>query len=256
MPERELSNIETLVEKNHIDYYYRWAPTTVGDFEKALTQGDFRGMNYELRKNIAYSLQYLQYLQLQLDELNLHSVIQKQLWKSYIIISMGIVEGLFYHLLKKSGNQTKTEWEETLRVSTNVYKEDGTNKKNEIITYRKLSSAKDARMDFESMIAKVKSKQLLKLPLAAYPHIKGLKEIRNKVHLFISKKDYDTDFNKLTSVDYHLARYVLYRVLKDDVFAPKLQGNIFEWLKLSTETVATMTEVLKQRREKQAEKQN
>lgn len=251
MPDRELSYIETLVEKNHIDYYNRWVPTTVGDFEKALTQGDFRGMNYELRKNIAYSLQYLQYLQLQLDELHLHSVIQKQLWKSYIIISMGIVEGLFYHLLKKSGNQTKTEWEETLRVSTNVYKEDGVNKKNEIITYRKLSSAKDAKMDFESMIAKVRSKHLLKLPQAAYPYIKELKEIRNKVHLFISKNDYDTDFNKLTSVDCYLARYVLYRVLKDEVFAPKLQGDIFEWLKLPNETVVSMTQVLNQRRARQ-----
>lgn len=250
MPDRELSNIETLVEKNNVDYYHRWAPTTVGDFEKALTQGDFRGMNYELRKNIAYSLQYLQYLQLQLEELHLHSVIQKQLWKSYIIISMGIIEGLFYHLLKKSGNQTKTKWEEILRVRTNIYKDGRLNKKNEIITYKELSSAKDARMDFESMIAKVKSKQLLKLPLAAYPYIKDLKEIRNKVHLFINKQDYDTDFNKLTSIDYNLSRYVLYRVLKDDVFAPQLQGDIFEWLKLPKEIVSSMTKVLIQRRAK------
>lgn len=247
MPDKELSNIETLVEKNNVNSFNRWSPTPVGNFEKALTQGDFRGMNYELRKNIAYSLQYLQYLQLQLDELRLHSVILTQLWKSYIIISMGIVEGLFYHLIKKSGNQTKTKWEETSRVSTNVYKEEGTNKKYEIVTYQELSSAKDARMDFESMIAKVRSKHLLKLSQAAYPYIKELKEIRNKVHLFISKEDYDTDFNKLTGVDYHLARYVLYKVLTDEVFIPKLQGNIFDWLKLSKEEISDLSESLNQR---------
>ncbi len=247
----EMSQIETLVKKNKVVGTKRWSPLFVLTFEAALSQGAFRGMKRELRKNIIYSLQYLQYIQLQLEELHLHSIIQTQLWKSYIIISMGIIEGVFYHLLKVSNNQSKTKWEEVLRVCTNIYKEDGTNKKNEIITYKELSSDKDTIMDLETMIAKVRSKHLLKLPQAAYPYIKDLKELRNKVHLFISRKDNDTDYNKLTLVDYHLARYVLYKVLKDDVFEPQLQGNAFEWLKLPNETVASMAQVLNQRRARQ-----
>ena len=244
----DLSYMETLIEKNGVKSIDRWSPSMVCEFERALYQGAFNGMKHELRKNIVYSLQYLQYIQLQLEELILHSVITTQLWKSYIIISMGIVEGIFYHLLKVSGNQNKTEWEEKSRVSTNVYKDSGVDTKNEIITYRKLSTAVEARMDFEAMIAKVRSKHLLKLPQAAYPYIKELKEIRNKVHLHISKKDYETDYNKLSVVDYYLARYVLYRILTDGVFSPEKYGNKFDWIRLTKDQEIQMSDTLTRRR--------
>ena len=248
---RTLSRIETLVKKNLVQGSQRWKPTFVSEFEQALGQGSFRGMNNVLRKNIIYSLQYLQYIQLQLDEMHHGFVVERQLWKSYIVISMGIIEGVFYHLLKSSGNQAKTTWEEILRVSTNPYIDEGNvRKKNDIITYRELLSAKDARMDFESMIQKVRSKHLLKLPQAAYPYIKELKCIRNKVHLFVCKDDYDTDFSGITETDYRLARFVLYRVLTDKVFSPDLCGNTFDWLKQSTEILVSMTDTLKKRMKK------
>lgn len=227
----EMSNMETLITQNRIGGSQRWSPTPVKDFEAAMYVGAFRGMKYELRKNIIYSLQYLQYIQLQINELSLHSVITTQLYKSYIIIAMGIIEGIFYHLIKVNNKQKKEEWEEVLRASTNVMKVDNVDTKYEIITLKRILPARDARMDFESMIAKVRSHHLLKLPQKAYPYIKALKDIRNKVHLFISKTDNDTDYKRFSYDDYFIAQYSLYRVLTDEVFCPHLQNGVFDWLK-------------------------
>lgn len=91
MEEKTISKIESLINEKEIPYAKCWHPTTTGIFEIELKRGDFKGMNRELRKNIVYSLQYLQYLQIQLEELHLHSIIEKQLQKSYIIIALSII---------------------------------------------------------------------------------------------------------------------------------------------------------------------
>lgn len=245
----EMSNLESLVEKNSIKYSHRWSPSTVSDFEKAFSVGSYRGMPKALRKNIAYSLQYLQYIQLQFDELKLHSVISTQLCKSYVIIAMSIIEGVFYHLLKSNDQYKKEDWEELGKpIQTNAFEEAGLKKKHSITTLIKLNVPKEGRMDFESMIQKVRSNHLLKLPQSAYPFIKDLKNVRNKVHLHISKDDNDTDYNKLSDVEYYLARLTLYKVLTDTVFEPQIQGGKLEWIRPPEEKIAQITSILEARR--------
>lgn len=246
----EMSHIESLVKKNNIRSLQKWWPTTVAELEKALSYGAFKGMPTALRKNIAHSIQYLQYIQLQIDELTLSSVVYTQLCKSYIIISMGIIEGVFCHLLKSNGMYKKEEWGELREVTSNTFKDDGVETKHVIKTFAKLSLPKDGKMDFESIIAKVRSKHLLKLPQAAYPYIKDLKNIRNKVHLHIGKDAYDTDYNKLSYVEYYLARYTLYKVLTDEVFEPKSQNNTLDSIKPPPERISEITPILEAKRKK------
>lgn len=242
-----MSKIETLIIEKNFHASERWGPSMVVPLESALSIGAFRAMPIALRKNIVYSLQYLQYIQLQIDELKLHDVIYTQLVKSYIIIAMSIVEGVFYHLLKSNNLQKKEEWEEIEKVHTNVFKRsDDIKYKTIVTTFKMLSNPIDGRMDFESMIARVRSKNLIKLNNAAYPYIK---EIRNKVHLHISKDSNDTDYKKLSYVDYYLARYVLYRILTNEVFYPIAQGGTFEWINPPARIIAEITPILEQRRE-------
>ena len=55
-----MTNLESILEKNtDVKYSERWHPTAVCRFESVFSRGAYIGMNKELRKNIAYSLQYL-----------------------------------------------------------------------------------------------------------------------------------------------------------------------------------------------------
>ena len=92
---KDMTDLESILEKNtDVKYSERWHPTAVVHFEAVLSRGSFIGMNKELRKNIAYSLQYLQFLQLEFEEIHWHDVIATQIIKTYIITAMSIVEGL------------------------------------------------------------------------------------------------------------------------------------------------------------------
>ena len=101
---KDMTDVESLLEKNTDIYYLdKWHPTPVSHYEKALSTDAFKGFGKETRKNIAYSIQYLEFIQKELDELHLHNIIEMQLMKTYIIAAMGIVEAIFLHLVRKSG---------------------------------------------------------------------------------------------------------------------------------------------------------
>ena len=64
-------------------------------------------------------MQYLQYIEKQLGELELSSVIITMLYKNYIITGMGIVEMLFTYILKTTNNWNTTDWIETQTFKSN-----------------------------------------------------------------------------------------------------------------------------------------
>ena len=74
-----LTAFGTLIRENNIINADRWKPISVSQFETFVSQGSLCNMPRELKKNIVYSLQYIQYIELQLQELNLHSIITTML---------------------------------------------------------------------------------------------------------------------------------------------------------------------------------
>lgn len=221
-----MTDFESILEKNvEVKYEEKWHPISVSSFEEAITQGDLIGIGKELKKNIAYSLQYLQYIQLQLKEVHLHDIIRRHLWKTYIITAMGIVEGIFYHLVTFHGLEKKTEWDiENKPVHTNVF-QDGTEMKKYIITVqKKLSAPRVEQMDFEYLINKVQEKKLLSLSGKAFPYLKRVKRIRNKVHLQIEHGTDITDYKSINYDDYILTRYILYKILTDSKLCTNNSG--------------------------------
>lgn len=216
-----MCDIESILEKNtNVKYSDRWHPVSVSFFESELKNGSFCGMSKELKKNIAYSLQYLEYIQKQLEEIHLHGIIETHLWKSYIITAMGIIEGVFHHLVKLKGFQKKSEWEHGKPTHTNVFRENGAERKYIVSLETKLSTPQDLQMDFEYLINKVQEKKLIQLTYRAFPHIKALKRIRNKVHLHLILYKDDTDYMSISFDDYLLMRYILFLILRDETFSP------------------------------------
>lgn len=83
----------------------RWYPQRIETYECALKlRGTIKNKTL-IRKNFAYNMQYIEYIEKQLTELNLSSVLEKMLYKSFIITGMGIIESLFLNLLKATGNR-------------------------------------------------------------------------------------------------------------------------------------------------------
>ncbi|MBR3560575.1 MAG: hypothetical protein IKN81_03480 [Oscillospiraceae bacterium] len=218
----DMSDLESILEKNSNVYYSeRWHPIAVSCFESELKHGALYGMSKEVRKNIAYSLQYLQYIQLQFDQAHLHEIIATHLIKTYIITAMGIIEAIFHHLVVSKGYQKKNEWAiQGKPVHTNAFKENGVEKKHIITTEYRLNSPEDIQMDFEYLINKVQEKKLVSLSYKAFPHIKALKRLRNKVHLHLIRYENDTDYMGISFYDYTLVRYILFLVLRDKSFSP------------------------------------
>lgn len=227
-----LTAFGTLIRENNIINADRWKPISVSQFEIFVSQGSLCNMPRELKKNIVYSLQYIQYIELQLQELNLHSIITTMLYKNYIITGVSIIEGIFYHLLKSTGNWRQKEWELVQTVKTNTYQSQGDSFKIENQIYKKIDS-KDDEMNLDSMIKKIESKNLIDIQHKGFPYIKRLKRLRNKVHLQINEHPNDTDWNTFKEIDYLWMKYTLYRILTNSKF--QNDANIISFLKVTKE---------------------
>lgn len=187
----------------------RWYPTPIHAYQSSIKLGSIKET-----KNFAYSMQHIEYLELQFQELILSEVIYKMNIKSYIITGMGIIEMILTNLLKNSGNWNKTKWKSTKILETNPKKCEGTNVKlicEEFIQVEEY----DMRMDLDSMIKKADSKNLLGLHSNDYPALKKLRILRNKVHLQIKDDLEDHDYNSFDKESLQMMRRILYAVLID-----------------------------------------
>jgi len=206
---------ETLLIERDLKYREKWAPTSVSRFRQLIKQGILKNMDEPICRNVAYNLQYLQYIDLQIRDLKLHSVIYTMLYKTYIITSISIIEAIFYYILKNN-NQNKTLNEELifstksnkkkynddeLIIETNVYK---------------IIEPKRVEMSLDSMIKKMEKKGYLDLKHEYFPYLKHFKDLRNKVHLHISEDSlYKTDYWQFEKSDVLFVKYILCHILTD-----------------------------------------
>ncbi|WP_342621983.1 hypothetical protein [Erysipelothrix sp. P66] len=202
----------------------RWYPTSVNSLERSILLG-----SYKERKNFAYSMQYLQYLELQFDELNLSEVLFKINIKSYIVTGMGIIEMLFKNLLHDTGNWNRTTWIKNNDYETNSKKKDGKKVKLKIEEFVEVKEY-DMRMDFDSMIKKVDSKKLLSIKSNNFPAVKKLKVLRNKVHLQINDDKEDHDYNSFDLESLQMMRRILYAVLITEEIQNPLGVGKFDFI--------------------------
>src|SRR5690606_5903978 len=66
--------------------------------------------HYKIKKNICYNLQYLEYLDKTLEQLNLTTVLQRATWKTYIITAISIIEAILFYLVKKNETKLTNDW--------------------------------------------------------------------------------------------------------------------------------------------------
>lgn len=89
-----------ITEKN---YEVMWYPVSTDTYWEVLKIDTTEEENERIMRNISYSLQYLEFINKELSELELSSVLEKMLNKTYVIVGSSIIEALFKYTLKKHG---------------------------------------------------------------------------------------------------------------------------------------------------------
>lgn len=195
----------------------RWLPVAVDTLRAILgrlvSTSDRVPHASGLRNNLAYSLQYLQFLDFSLTDLRLTMVLHTQTIKTFVIVGISVVEGLLYYVLREKGLHRTNVWQSLRTVATNEFVADGKSMKIENQLYFKLHEPVEEEMSLDAMLKKVESKLLLGEDRELYKRLNYLRKLRNKVHLQLVERDLDTDWHNFNTKELNLIKSVLHAIL-------------------------------------------
>lgn len=212
----------------------KWLPTPISRFESYLERLFDRGSTVlkaaGIRKNVAYNLQYLQYIHQSLAEFKTTSVIITQSWKTSVIVGTSILEAISYYLVLSRGLQRSTVWIEQTRTSSN-FQLDGEQFQLESVVSKKADVAIQVEMTFEQVIRRMEEKKLLGPDHDIYKKMQFLRKLRNRVHLQLTEGAHDSDWTTFNAKEINTLREVLYTILTGALFNPsKDEEAYFEFL--------------------------
>ncbi len=171
-----------------------------------------------IRKNLAYNLQYIEFLDRVIKDVKLSSVLYTQNFKIFLIVGSSIIESIFHYLVVSSGNAKTTNLKEVENYESRDYIIGSKTFKNKTQIYLKLNIPINVEMTFDQMSKKVESKKLLGYSFGFYSKINRLRQLRNKIHIHSSDNSLDTDWYNFSRKEYSLIREVLYSVLISEIF--------------------------------------
>lgn len=201
-----------------------WLPTSVNKYDDLLSNNIVSGRGYgnvyALRRNIAYNLQHIEFLDQSLVDLKLTGVLITQTWKTGIIVGCGIIESVLHYLIVTSGNQSTTDWETKQEFTGATKTLEGKVYRIDSVVKEKLATPKPSPMTFDTMLKKAESKKLLGNDHSLYAKLKRLRPLRNRVHLQEIAQPVDHDWNAFKVLDYKLMMQVIHAVFTGPTFAP------------------------------------
>ncbi len=208
-----------------------WYPTAIHEYDRLLQKVIYGGRGYShpyaLRKNIAYNLQYIEFLHRCLADLKISGVIEKQIFKNVIIVGCGIIESLVHFLLIAKRHYKQIEWEVRDIAKGNPMKIDGQFRKFDIHVFHKLSRPKNDEMTFDSMLKCAENKRILGSDHSVYAKLKELRKLRNRIHLQETGSAVDTDWNAVERDDLLAMAFVLHAVFTGPIFQPTQQQRTY-----------------------------
>lgn len=161
------------------DHRTKWYPVSIERWNAVLNCFSYDGNQIlpdeDIRKNIAYNLQYLEYIEQTLEELSLSTVLTKQTYKSYIIVAIGVVESLLYFLNTAAGGKEK---------------------------------------NFSEILKRLKPTAFFRTDKQLYDDLQRFRKLRNKVHLHEFRDDLTTDYASFGDGEFNQMRKTLYKLVK------------------------------------------
>lgn len=186
---------ETLIKGKYKSCSDRWYPIPIQTYANAFKLSGAYDETVALRKNLAYSMQYLEFLEKQLAELDLSSVIYVMVVKTYVITAMSVLEGIFTNIIKARGWWKTSQLESLGTTQANETKFDG----QKLVVKTELLKKVDPyplQMNLEELINILnRHHDALNVDHLVYPALKRLKELRNRIHLQKTDSTTDHDYN-------------------------------------------------------------
>lgn len=189
----------------------KWLPTSVNQIKSSL----IFECNDVLKSNIAYNLQYLEYI-MHLDQLEKEndnystSVIMKMRYKSFVIVALGIIESIFISLLE-TNKLLPYDYRKT-NIREEIINENDTR-----VTYIRRKTTKYKRLNFDEIINLMENNNILNIGNDNYSLLTQLKKLRNKVHLEKANTYIESDYNSFNHIIYNQTKTSLYSVLTSPV---------------------------------------
>lgn len=250
-----LSNIETLLKKNNLKYEERWNPTMIVSFTENLSCGELSDLQAPVRSQICYSLQYLDFLKTLIDDIKLHNIVKAELYKTYIITAVSIIEAILEHIVRRNYKLGKinpkayrfiAETTKDIEVMKNKSTIEGVNVDLRLVYTKNIEKPKlKSEIKLKDLIKAVEKSSLGLCNGIGYQNLVSLKDIRNKVHLTVKDKN-ETDYCVINEAWYFTARESLYYILTSDKFEPD-DIEVYDFIKL-TETEEKEFEKIKSKR--------
>src|SRR5438270_196630 len=126
-----------------------WCPTLIDKIRVFLRRGIKNDNVLDYRQafvsNIAYNLQYLEFLNHLLTEKNLHATVLNQTQKTFIITGMSVIEAILWYVLCENGMQKTEAWEEIKKLSPLPFKEG----KTEFLVHTTILKKRDEPIEVE-----------------------------------------------------------------------------------------------------------
>lgn len=172
-----------------------WYPTTANTYKLSFDLDMSIENSEALLSNLAYSMQYLEFLEKEIEELKLSDIIYTMLAKTYAVTGTSVLEGLFVNIVK-SNRWWKTSALESLGTAQANETRFGTEK---IIGKTELFKKVDEyplQMNLDELIKILeRHHQALQVNHLVYPALKRLRDLRNRVHLQKVGDRLDHDYN-------------------------------------------------------------
>lgn len=184
-----------------------------------------------LKTNIAYSLQYVEFLDRLSKNVKLSSVLETQNIKSFVVYGASIIEALFHYIIVSSGKGAKTDWKSYKKLKSNEYDVKGDKFMTETELFIKVSSPIAKEMTFDQMCKKVEDNKMLGDVGNLYKEISKIRKLRNKIHIQGIEHSTDTDWWNFNPSEFKLMKRVLYGVLTSPLFSSSSRSSLFDYLK-------------------------
>lgn len=230
-------SLESLIAKHKCSCAQRWYPTSVDTYKGSFEIDKDIPQSFALLSNLAYSMQYIEFLEKEFTELTVSSVIYTMLVKTYVITGMSVLEGLFSNIIK-SHHWWKMSTLESL----------GSTQSNEahllderVIIKTELQKRVDPyplSMNLDDLIKILnRHHDALQVDHLVYPALGRLRELRNRVHLQKADDNFDNDYK---AFDFSVKKEmggILYLILTSPMVTKF--PNTFDFLKINIKDTYT-----------------
>ena len=197
-----------------------WLPTGISDI--------INSFNFDckelLKKNLAYNIQYLQYLSKNIDEEKTTSVLYMMRYKTFVVTSMSVIEAIFIILLNERNLIPVVEWKDGTHHHKDI--DDNTI---EVSFKRKRVSPQKKKIKFDESIHLMESNEVLKSTDPMYSVIRVLQDLRNRLHLDKADQLMDSDYNSFGEGTYKITKLILYNILNNEIV--RRDNKYLEFLK-------------------------